>query len=184
MHSRVPILFTVLLAGCGDFSGLGGTSEFACKAPAGVHCDSLSGTYYNSLANNLPSQRQHAAKPMAPESDVLPRSAPNVATQPDPGFAPGALRQWGREMRVWIKAWQDDDHDLADQSYVYLVVSDGAWRVAHVQRQERVASVHLAAQAASPAEPESATSLAPASGAEVPAPAAPTARAGEAVGKQ
>jgi len=147
MKKRCAHLFALaLLAGCGDMSGLGGSSQFACKAPVGVHCESLSATYYNSLANNLPSQRQRVApssrknsdpngSPPAPRQTVAPSTA---------GFVPEALRLPGRDIRVWIKAWQDDDKDLADQSYVYLVVADGQWRVAHVQQQERKAYARLA----------------------------------------
>src|SRR5256886_5911471 len=48
----------VLVSGCASMAGVGGTSEYSCKAPEGVKCDSVSGTYYNSVENNLPSQRQ------------------------------------------------------------------------------------------------------------------------------
>lgn len=140
------LLILTLLAGCGDMSGLGGTSQFACKAPVGVHCESLSATYYNSLANNLPSQRQRAApenRAYRDPNETSPAPHQTVA-QPTAGFVPQALRLPGRELRIWIKAWQDDDKDLADQSYVYLVVGDGQWRVAHVQEQERNAYARLA----------------------------------------
>src|SRR5438034_4731393 len=46
------------VSGCASMAGVGGTSEYSCKAPEGVKCDSVSGTYYNSVENNLPSQRQ------------------------------------------------------------------------------------------------------------------------------
>jgi conjugal transfer pilus assembly protein TraV len=45
------------LAACMNMSGLGGDSKYACKAPDGVACDSVSGTYANALHNNLPSQQ-------------------------------------------------------------------------------------------------------------------------------
>src|SRR5437667_4236077 len=47
-----------VVSGCASMAGVGGTSEYGCKAPEGVKCDSVSGTYYNSVENNLPSQRQ------------------------------------------------------------------------------------------------------------------------------
>lgn len=135
-----------LLAGCGDMSGLGGTSQFACKAPVGVHCESLSATYYNSLANNLPSQRRRAAPAGNADNETngSPTGMRQVVSPPTAGFAPQALRLPGRDIRVWIKAWQDEDKDLTDQSYVYLAVAEGQWQVAHVQQQERNAFARLA----------------------------------------
>src|SRR5512144_1970953 len=52
------VIACVVVAGCASMAGVGGTSEYSCKAPEGVKCDSVSGTYYNSVENNLPSQRQ------------------------------------------------------------------------------------------------------------------------------
>lgn len=37
-------------AGCMNLSGLGGASQYACRAPEGVTCQSVSGTYANSAA--------------------------------------------------------------------------------------------------------------------------------------
>ena len=51
----------LVLTGCMNLSGLGGESKYACKAPVGVTCDSVSGTYANAVKNNLPSQRRAAA---------------------------------------------------------------------------------------------------------------------------
>ena len=51
----------LVLTGCMNLSGLGGESKYACKAPEGVTCDSVSGTYANAVKNNLPSQRRAAA---------------------------------------------------------------------------------------------------------------------------
>lgn len=168
----------VLAAGCGDMSGLGGTSHFACKAPVGVHCESLSATYYNSLANNRPAQRRlpsTSGKTNDAMRDLLPTANPTVIGSA-PGFAPVGLRSPGREMRIWIKAWQDEDKDLADQSYVYLVVNEGQWRMAYVQQQARNAFARLTPPQ-SVAKPESAMPTQPA----VPTPVEPpsTALAGE-----
>lgn len=45
------------LAACTNLSGLGGGSEFQCKAPDGVPCMSVSGVHANERAQNLPAQR-------------------------------------------------------------------------------------------------------------------------------
>ncbi len=47
----------IVLAGCTNLSGLGGSSEFQCKAPDGVPCQSISGVHHNERAGNLPFQR-------------------------------------------------------------------------------------------------------------------------------
>jgi hypothetical protein len=73
-------------------SGLSGSSDYACKAPDGVTCDSVSGTYANAIHNNLPSQRArrpanaHAYGMLhrcaAQPSRHLPRHAPFSCSTP------------------------------------------------------------------------------------------------------
>ena len=47
------------VTGCAsNLTGLDGDSKYACQAPEGVRCDSMSGTYHNALRGNLPSQRR------------------------------------------------------------------------------------------------------------------------------
>lgn len=137
------------LSGCGNLSGLGGGSKYACKAPEGVACDSVSGTYANALHNNLPSQRQQQStespKLSEPSPSTAPRRAPLAAapavattstlTPPDHGANP--LRSQSRVLRLWTKPWEDADGDLYDQGYVYVQVSTGQWLIDHVQRQIR-----------------------------------------------
>src|ERR1700675_2963535 len=68
---RTVIYASVLgLFGCASMAGVGGSAEFGCKAPVGVKCDSVSGTYYNALQQNLPSQQKGA--PAAPDASVAP----------------------------------------------------------------------------------------------------------------
>jgi len=60
----LPLATALTLSSCMSMSGLGGDSKYACKAPDGVTCDSVSGTYANAVANNLPSQRKrHCVRP-------------------------------------------------------------------------------------------------------------------------
>lgn len=145
----VTLAAVLALSGCGNLSGLGGGSKYACKAPEGVACDSVSGTYANALHNNLPSQRQQPsvemATPSVPPQSTAPRraplaAAPAVATTstlipPDHGANP--LRSQARVLRLWTKPWEDVDGDLYDQGYVYVQVSTGQWLIDHVQRQIR-----------------------------------------------
>jgi len=144
----VALAGLLALSGCGNLSGLGGGSKYACKAPEGVACDSVSGTYANALHNNLPSQRQQPSAetpiPSEPSQSTIPRrvplaAAPAVATTntliPAQGVNP--LRSQARVLRLWTKPWEDADGDLYDQGYVYVQISTGQWLIDHVQRQIR-----------------------------------------------
>ena len=150
-HTRSRLLAIVALssafAGCGSITGLDGTSSYGCQAPEGVKCDSVSGTYYNALQNNLPSQRKSSmpatkggpapALPTRQEA-LLTASAGGTAQSPMPAaYQPTPLRAAPRVMRLWIKPWEDADRDLNGESLVYVQVDNGRWLVDHVQRQAR-----------------------------------------------
>src|SRR4029077_18795 len=141
-----------------SMAGVGGTSEYSCKAPEGVKCDSVSGTYYNSVENNLPSQRQggratpQEAVPTRMEALAGKRSVvsatymtPASATSatgsgvalPPAAYTSMPLRSPARVLRLWVKLWEDADGDLMDQLYVYVPVDNGRWLVDHAQRQIR-----------------------------------------------
>lgn len=144
--------FTLLLAGCTSMSGLSASSSYACKAPEGVACDSVSGTYANALQNNLPSQRRQSGKESGPSTvrsdeaaSVAPPVVPPIAASAGLPPTPVTLRSPPRVLRLWIKPWEDADHDLYDQSYVYVQVDGGRWQIGHVQRQIRDAYAPLKA---------------------------------------
>lgn len=141
-----PLISTavVALAGCGSLSGLSGSSEYGCKAPDGVQCDSVSGNYYNAVQNNLPSQRQDRQNRSSPDK-AQPTRTDNkkalTATQPLPRstYTPTSLRAQARVLRMWTKPWEDVDGALHDQGYVYLQTDHGRWLIDHAQRQIREA---------------------------------------------
>ncbi|MFZ5507880.1 MAG: type IV conjugative transfer system lipoprotein TraV [Pseudomonadota bacterium] len=134
------------LGACMNMSGLGGDSKYACKAPEGVACDSVSGTYANALHHNLPSQRaqrtpaarQEESDERAPQATTR-AASPATAGDSDPGVTPSPLRSQARVLRLWIKPWEDADGDLYDQGYVYVQVDNGQWLIDRVQRQTREA---------------------------------------------
>ncbi len=119
------------LTGCaGTLTGLEGESKFACKAPDGVTCSSLSGIYANAVANNLPALRkdrksEQGASSQAKDSVITGQ----VASSGDP------LRIQPKVLRIWIAPWEDTDGDLHDQSYLYVVANAGHWAIEHSQRQ-------------------------------------------------
>jgi conjugal transfer pilus assembly protein TraV len=140
-----------LLAACANLTGLDGGSSYACKAPEGVRCDSVSGTYHNALQNNLPSQRRGPtsgqSQPPAAPGPAGVRNVPamlDTATRTTPsdgasGYVAPPLRAAPRILRLWIKSWEDADRDLNGESLVYVQVDNGRWLVDHVQRQSREA---------------------------------------------
>ncbi|EWS56787.1 TraV family lipoprotein [Methylibium sp. T29] len=131
----------VSLAGCMSLSGLSGNSSYACKAPDGVTCQSVSGTYANAVANNLPAQRTRATPTTAPVSapPSSAASAPAVRHASADAAQVLPLRSAPRILRLWFKPWEDVDRDLYDQGYVYVQVDGGRWLVDHAQRAIREA---------------------------------------------
>ncbi len=152
-----------LLAGCSSMSGLDGESRYACQAPIGVACDSVSGTYANAVRNNLPAQRAapaaatpHPATPDTSGATLQPAQSrttsatlpPLAGTSAGSGVGVGnglelnpsadmALRSPPRVLRLWTQAWEDRDGDLHDQTYVYVLIDSGQWRMAHIRQQTR-----------------------------------------------
>lgn len=142
-------LVTIVLAGCTSMSGLSGSSSYGCKAPEGVACESVSGTYANAVQNNLPGQRKRVANASSPPTaPAIAASAP-ASTTPVVSLpvTPVALRSSPRILRLWFKPWEDADHDLYDQGYVYVQVDAGQWQIDHVQRQIRDAYAPIKAPA-------------------------------------
>lgn len=167
--AEVSTLVAWMLSGCVSMSGLSGSSSYACKAPDGVTCDSVFGTYANAVQNNLPSQRRAAgaspgrpADPRATEGvagaaarGAAGAAASRIAVSPSAYSVPTAmpLRSSARILRLWFKPWEDADHDLHDQGYVYVRVDDGQWLVEHAQRRIRDAYAPLRPPQLTPARP-------------------------------
>jgi conjugal transfer pilus assembly protein TraV len=143
LHIPPAICVGAMLAGCTSISGLTGSSSYACKAPDGVTCDSVSGTYANAVQNNLPSQRSRAATP--PMAPAAAGSAParSVEQMAMSSVSPTPLRSSARILRLWFKPWEDADRDLYDQGYVYVQIDNGQWLIDHAQRQIRDAYAPL-----------------------------------------
>jgi len=158
---RIGALCLLLpLAACINMSGLGGDSKYACQAPEGVACDSVSGTYANAIHNNLPSQRAQRSAAARQEASAgnPPQSAVPVSSTVAAGDAatvvtPRPLRSEARLLRLWIKPWEDADGDLYDQGYIYVQVDNGQWLIDHVHRQIRDAHAPLKALPILPANP-------------------------------
>lgn len=167
---RILVSLTVFvgmtLSGCSSITGLDASSSYNCKAPAGVRCDSVTGTYENAVRNNLPSQRpngdasahtesgqavmrrpQLAASAQPPDAVAVASRSPTNAAEPQSLWAAPTI------MRLWVNTWRDAEQDLNGESMVYLQVDDGRWLVGHAQQETRRAFAPVRAPAKSAAAP-------------------------------
>jgi conjugal transfer pilus assembly protein TraV len=154
------LTFSLLLAaiatvssGCtSTLSGVGGKGNYACKAPVGTLCTSVSGVYANSIhgpppASALPKPAQASAS--APPSTTG-TFAPTAAA--GPGTPASAMRSPPRVLRLWIAPWEDADGDLHEASVVHVLVDTGRWLIEHVRPAQRseIDAVRPPAQSATP----------------------------------
>lgn len=151
--TRLLVALTALfvLSGCGSMSGYDANSGFACKAPDGVLCESMTGVYANAEQNNLPGQRVRHGSNDADKTTDATQDDSVVLTKPLTSGTP--IRSAPRVLRVWFAPWEDTDGDLHDQSYVYLPVDSGHWLVEHNRRRIQDAYRPVYAPAKTPTAP-------------------------------
>ncbi len=120
------------LAGCGSMTGFTeAEGHFACKAPPGVSCKSVSGVYANAQVGNLPGLRAGSnSAEQVPGTRPAATVPPAYVADPLPIALPGVpIRTQPRMVRIWVAPWVDEEGDLHDQSYIYMVLSNGRWMV-------------------------------------------------------
>lgn len=147
---------TLLTSGCAgwNLSGLDGKSEFACAAPDGVSCMSVSGVSANVDRGNLPSsvkerEREELTRDLSAPAASSAKSkngkaqsasgtAPRAVYAAEPTLSPATMLTVGsgtpvrvppKEMRIWVAPTEDTEGDLHEQRYIYVVVNDGRWMV-------------------------------------------------------
>lgn len=135
---RVIAALLPILAGCASVSGIGGASSYGCQAPAGVACESVSGTYSNTAGRRASPAVAHAA-PVARSAPAAARPASAPAATPRTALITLAIRAPGRILRLWVKPWEDSDGDLHEEGHVHVQVDGGRWLLDHVHRQIREA---------------------------------------------
>ena len=129
------LLIAVLaLSGCASsMSGVGGTDSYACKAPEGALCTSVSGVYANSV-HGSPQPAKPAAKKPTVAAPVIYGAASIAPGNPTASVTPGnAIRSNPRVLRVWIAPWEDNDGDLHEEAFIHVVVDTGRWLIEHVR---------------------------------------------------
>ena len=127
-----------LLGGCAStMSGLGGEGSYACKAPVGSQCTSVSGVYANSIHGQPPASAlpKPAKEPTSTAAAATVASASTAA--PGLGAPPSALRSQPRVLRLWIAPWEDADGDLHEASVVHVLVDTGRWLIERVTPANR-----------------------------------------------
>jgi conjugal transfer pilus assembly protein TraV len=136
---RMPAaaVLALALSGCASsLSGVGGTERYACKAPEGALCTSVSGVYANSLHGAFrPAERQLPRASSAPPAayGATPLAPGDSITADATGAPPRRLRSNSRVLRVWIAPWEDSDGDLHEASTVHVLVDTGRWLIEHVR---------------------------------------------------
>ena len=160
-----------LSGGCAStMSGLGGEGSYACKAPVGSQCTSVSGVYANSIHGQPPASAlpKPAKEPTSTAAAATVASASTAA--PGLGAPPSVLRSQPRVLRLWIAPWEDADGDLHEASVVHVLVDTGRWLIERVTpaNRQRVDAVRPPIPSAAPAsgpasatEPASSTETAP-----------------------
>lgn len=154
----VALSAVAVLTGCASVSsGIGGTEKFACSAPNGVSCLSISGISENINAGTLPSlngrnggggggaqvanvgtiQLPVPRSFMTPVDELnAPRVGQTVNILPSAAINKLAtpntgtpLRTPEQVVRIWMAPFEDTDGDLHDQKYIYLTLNSGQWQL-------------------------------------------------------
>ena len=144
---------TLLGGRASTMSGLGGEGSYACKAPVGSQCTSVSGVYANSIHGQPPASAlpKPAKEPTSTAVAATVASASTAA--PGLGAPPSALRSQPRVLRLWIAPWEDADGDLHEASVVHVLVDTGRWLIERVTpaNRQRVDAVRPPIPSAAPA---------------------------------
>ena len=131
-----PLVLALALSGCAStLSGVGGADGYACKAPEGALCTSVSGIYANSV-QGIPTA---AKSPEKKSSVVAPAiyGASSIAPGRPVSVSGTSIRSSPRLLRLWIAPWEDADGDLHEEALVHVLVDSGRWLIEHVRPASR-----------------------------------------------
>ena len=123
-------LALALLAGCV------GNPKYACGLPEGVGCKPVGEVYEASITGTLGSTRARGrlTRNDKDEDGKIETSGRSLAEAADASVVatvqPGdPLLTRPRHIRVWINRWEDATGDLHDETYLYLRLDNGSWRL-------------------------------------------------------
>lgn len=142
--TSITVAALSVLPGCGSMSGYDAGSEFNCKAPDGVQCQSMSGVYANrkngasssnsSKTTSSGSKKNHGE--IVPYSQLGTPAARNMGNGQPPTYF-GAIRSEPTTLRTWVMAYRDTDGDIVDQLYLYMTRDSGHWMLEHNEQTIR-----------------------------------------------
>jgi conjugal transfer pilus assembly protein TraV len=131
-----PLLFALALSGCAStLSGVGGADGYACKAPEGAMCTSVSGVYANT-AHGMQKPTKPAEKKSPPATPAI-YGATSIAPGKPAAASSASIRSNPRVLRLWIAPWEDADGDLHEEALVHMVIDTGHWLIEHVRPASR-----------------------------------------------
>lgn len=150
MMNKTKLL--ILAMGFGTLTGCTaiGKSHFACSAPDGVSCESISGGYANATDRNIPGQRLDSADLEAKKGKKSKKAkkAEESKAKTIAGFepvyetrvVPSPLSQQERPLRdesiiarVTVFPYEDSNGVLHDLSRFYYVIKDSEWDIHHTK---------------------------------------------------
>ena len=126
------LLVAGLLNGCTSLSGVGGETQYACPAPRGVQCGSVTANYLQSVRGELPGQppTERAGAAQA----TTPGTANALADSGTPLYFPPRI------LKLWVAPWEDRDGVLHDAGFVFVPIDRGHWLLDPVRPAPRLES--------------------------------------------
>jgi conjugal transfer pilus assembly protein TraV len=117
-----------LLAGCTSLSGVGGDAHYACPAPQGVQCGSVTANYQQSSHRDLPARGPTEPVALVPESANTPTVTTARLANAD-GDSGTPLHSSPRILTLWVAPWEDRDNVLHDAAFVHVPIDHGHWLI-------------------------------------------------------
>ena len=125
IHLAVSVT-VFLFSGCAALPDT--TIGHSCGIPDGVGCLSTQEVYDRTVAGTLPGLNQNDGTMLSPPDDREANSLIVVQGTPR-ALRTGALYAPPEELRIWVNRWRDQDGDLHDDAFIYVLIGEGQWLV-------------------------------------------------------
>ena len=124
---RLALSVTVyLFSGCAALPDT--TIGHSCGIPDGVGCLSTQEVYDRTVAGTLPGLNQIEGAKISPLGHREENSL--IVMQDSPrALRTSALYAPPEELRIWVNRWRDQDGDLHDDAFIYVLIGEGQWLV-------------------------------------------------------
>ena len=133
------LAFAVFLGGCSSLSGVGGDAHYACPAPPGVQCESVTANYQQSLHRELPTQSPSGRiESISQNANTATTTAARLANADIDSATP--LYSPPRTLTLWVAPWEDRDNVLHDAAFVHVPIDHGHWMIDPVRPLRRLES--------------------------------------------